>query len=183
MLSKSLISFGLLLSAVSVSASRHSKRADSQFNLYAYGTNVGIGGLPLFNVNGSAYIAIGAQFGSDSENPNVTFTMTDRVVSIAQNDNSSTEVGANLAFNESGNDYISFTTTPSTSQTTSGFFWFGNLLFFKSAAGVLSSSFYAEPTGRDGIWKIQWLADKTKAGKSVPIAFKRDAPGRDAKVT
>ncbi|KAE9993512.1 hypothetical protein Vi05172_g3725 [Venturia inaequalis] len=168
MLSKMLISFGLLLSASSVSA---------------YGTNVGIGGLALFNVNGSAYIAIGAQFEPDTKNPNVTFTMADSVVSIAQHDSSSTEVGAKLAIDVSSNDYISFTTTPSASQTTSGFTWYGNLLFFKSAAGLLSSSFYAEPTGMDDIWKIQWLANTTSAGKSVPIAFKRDAPGKNAVVT
>lgn len=109
--------------------------------------------------------------------------MADSVVSIAQHDSSSTEVGAKLAIDVSSNDYISFTTTPSASQTTSGFTWYGNLLFFKSAAGLLSSSFYAEPTGMDDIWKIQWLANTTSAGKSVPIAFKRDAPGKNAVVT
>lgn len=92
-------------------------------------------------------------------------------------------VGAELAIDASSNDYISFTTTPSTSQSTTGFTWYGNLLFWKSAAGVLSSSFYAAPTGTDGIWQIQWLANTTTAGSSVPIAFKRDAPGKFAKIT
>lgn len=109
--------------------------------------------------------------------------MTSTVVSIAQHDNLTTQVGANLAFDPSSNDYISFTTTPSTAQTTSGFTWYGNLLFWKSAAGVMSSSFYAEPTGTDGIWQIQWLANVTSPGNMVPVAFKRDAPGKYAKVT
>lgn len=110
----------------------------------------------------------------------VIVTMASSVVSIA---NSTTEVGAELALDVSSNDYIAFTTTPSTSQTTSGFTWYGNLLFFKSAAGVMSSSFYADPTGTDGIWQIQWLANTTSTGKSIPIAFKRDGPGKNAKVT
>lgn len=109
--------------------------------------------------------------------------MSSSVVSIASNDNSRTEVGAELALDATSNDFISFTTTPSPAQTTSGFTWYGNLLFWKSAAGALSSSFYAQPTGTDGIWKIQWLANATSPGSSVAIAFKRDAPGKNAKVT
>ncbi|QDS70755.1 hypothetical protein FKW77_003507 [Venturia effusa] len=109
--------------------------------------------------------------------------MASSVISIAQDDGSSTEVGDKLALDDTSNNYISFTTTPSTSQSTTGFSWYGNLLFWKSATGVLSSKFYAEPTGTDGIWQVQWLANITSPGKSVPIAFKRDGPGRFAKVT
>lgn len=92
-------------------------------------------------------------------------------------------MGSKLALDATSNDYIGFTTTPSASQSNTGFSWYGNLLFWKSAEGVVSSKFYAEPTGINGIWRIQWLTNNTSPGNSVAIAFKREAPGNLAKVT
>lgn len=88
-----------------------------------------------------------------------------------------------FALDPTGNDYINFTTTPSDAQTTTGFTWYGNLLFWASSTGVLSSSFFAKPTGTEFLWQIQWLANASTAGDSVPIAFKRDTPGKFAKVS
>jgi len=91
--------------------------------------------------------------------------------------NSLSGLGDYLALDASSDDNVSFTSSPSSSQTSTGFTWYGSLLFWKSTAGQLQSSFYAAPTSTDGIWIVQWLADTASAGISVAIALKKDAPG------
>lgn len=138
------------------------------------------------------YAYIGSQLGNASVIANITcelvtvprsdsklmFTVSLSSTSVAiTGSNSTSTSGKILVIDASSNDDVSFTSNPSSSQASTGFTLFGSLLFWKSTAGQLQSSFYAAPTGTVGIWKVQWVSDPSSAGSSVTIALKKDAPG------
>ncbi|RYP38380.1 hypothetical protein DL768_010790 [Monosporascus sp. mg162] len=170
--------WALVLGAAAKAATIHS-RADPQqgFGLFAYGE--GIGGLPVFYNEGMAFV-------TDSETANATdmvpvrFTFRDTTLTAQLSNNSSSSPGFKSAIfsipaeNASFHQIYFLRNETSDGETTSGFGFFGQILFLEGSDGSLQTLFYAEPTDTEDIWALAW-GDADAEG-AVPLTIKDSSP-------
>lgn len=80
-------------------------------------------------------------------------------------------------------DSVQFVNTNATSSfTTSGFMFYGSVVFWVSTSGDWESLFYATPTGQNDLWALKWNSNSTSDGSSFPITLKNQGPGSLASV-
>ncbi|RYP34496.1 hypothetical protein DL767_004272 [Monosporascus sp. MG133] len=172
--------WALVLGAAVNAATIHS-RTDSRedIGLFAYGE--GIGGLPVFYNEGLAFITDLGTANTTDMVP-VLFTFSDTTL-IAQPNTTSNNSLSSLGFesavfaipaDDASSRQICFLgNETSNGATTSGFGFFGQLVFLEGSDGSLQTQFYAQPTDTEGIWALAW--DNADAEGAVPVAI-RDTP-------
>lgn len=72
---------------------------------------------------------------------------------------------------------VQYVNTNSSSLTTSGFQFYGTVVFWVSSSDDWQSLFYATPTGQDGLWALKWNSNGTSDGSSIPVTLKSLGPG------
>jgi len=77
---------------------------------------------------------------------------------------------------------VQFTNSNSSSLTTSGFMFYGTLVFWVSSSGDWLSLFYATETGQDNLWTLKWNSNQTSDDGSIPVTLNTQAPGNLASV-
>ncbi|KAF2397486.1 hypothetical protein EJ06DRAFT_584419 [Trichodelitschia bisporula] len=190
MLSKTLVSFGLMLAGAAMTGALplDERASSSTFKLYAYGMQKELGGLPMYYADGLAYA--GEKLSTASVISDITLAASANdakswvIQSAASNSTGADIVGQALYISPSQNAAVGFVSgTPDSGKTTTGFTSYGSLTFWTDpSSGDWKSSFYAVPvSGQDGIWAINWLADsKSAPDNAIPIGLKRTAPGRSS---
>jgi hypothetical protein len=75
-------------------------------------------------------------------------------------------------------DQAGFVSDSNTTYTTAGFVFWGRILLFtgESADGSVGRSFWAEPHGEEGFWRLLWNSDNAASDSAVPIVLKRQPP-------
>jgi hypothetical protein len=94
-------------------------------------------------------------------------------ISSASSSNDTSIVGQLLAITPGTNAAIEFVSSKSSSQSTDGWTFFGTILTYQST----TSSFYAVPSGINGIYQIWWVTDTSSVvSGSEPVALKQSKP-------
>ncbi|RYP68373.1 hypothetical protein DL769_005527 [Monosporascus sp. CRB-8-3] len=173
--------WALVLGAVVNAATIHSRADPGQsFGLFAYGE--GIGGLPVFYNEGLAFITDFRTTNTTDMVP-VLFTFSDTTLTAQPNttstNSSSSPVFESAVFgipaDSASSRQVSFLRNEtSNGETTSGFGFFGTIVFLEGSDGSLQTLFYAEPTDTEGIWSLAW--DDADTEGAVPVTVKNSSP-------
>ncbi|RYP66627.1 hypothetical protein DL771_007696 [Monosporascus sp. 5C6A] len=171
-----------LLLGAAVNAATIPSRADPEqsFGLYAYGE--GIGGLPVFYNEGMAFVTDFTTANTTDMVP-VSFTFSDTTFTAQPNttsNNSSSSPGFDVAVLSIPADDAPYrqvhflVNDTSDGKITSGFGFFGAMVFLQGSDGSLQTQFYAESTDTEGIWALAW--DDADAEGAVPVTIKDTPP-------
>jgi len=174
-----------LVLGAAVNAATIPSRVDpgERFGLFAYGE--GVGGLPVFYNEGLAFITDFRAANTTDMVP-VLFTLNDTTLTAQPNpdaptsNNSSSFPGFESAVfgipaEGASSRQISFLgNETSKGEITSGFGFFGQIVFLEDSDGSLQTRFYAEPTDTEGIWALAW--NDTDAEGAIPVTVKDSSP-------
>jgi hypothetical protein len=100
--------------------------------------------------------------------------------------NQTSLVGQKLVVNPSSTPGVGLASnTTSADASSTGFSFFGSILFWASSSGQIQSGFSAEPIGTVGdTWLIKWTSGNSVGNDTtVPLAIKKSAPGKLAKTS
>ncbi|RYP04280.1 hypothetical protein DL764_004543 [Monosporascus ibericus] len=172
---------GALVLGAAVNAATIHSRADPRENIGLYAYGAGIGGLPVFYNDGLAFITDLGTANTTSMVP-VRFTFSDTTFTAQPNitSNNSSFPGFESAVfgippdGASSRQAIFLGNDTSNGETTSGFGFFGQIVFLEGSDASLQTEFYAEPTDTEGIWALTW--DDADAEGAVPVTVKDSAP-------
>jgi hypothetical protein len=84
-------------------------------------------------------------------------------------------VGQKLHIDATGNGPVQL--DDSSSGTTTGFDFYGEVVFWVSSSGAWESSFFAKPEGTSDSWQIVWDANPSTGDNVLPVALKKTPPG------
>ncbi|KAF2656372.1 hypothetical protein K491DRAFT_692080 [Lophiostoma macrostomum CBS 122681] len=172
--------FQQLLLVASLPLMALSKTPDS-FQLYAYGQ--ALGGLPLFNADGYAYVGDASLSNSSSAAP-VTFSGgSDNTWFGAPNTtdlgNSTTPDWSNVTLfvpgSSSSDRRVGFLSSNSSDGdvVTSGFIFYGSTAMLLADDGDVESLWFGAPVGNTGVYEMYWNSTDSS---HVPIALRSVAP-------
>ncbi|GME31113.1 hypothetical protein F4775DRAFT_568041 [Neofusicoccum parvum] len=107
-----------------------------------------------------------------SSRVSVTFSLTDGEM-VATNVNNTKMY---IQPNATGLNDMGFTSSANSSQTTTGFLFYGKTLFWKSDSGSLETQFYAVPTTIDNVYSLTWGEDGGSMSGVVPVSLRLTEP-------
>ncbi|OKL59365.1 hypothetical protein UA08_05050 [Talaromyces atroroseus] len=160
--------------------------ADSDFTLYAYGTD--INGLELFFADGNAQVG-DISTAATSNVSNVYFTL-DRGELLANPNLTSTRtfrpsfnstwsnLELNVPVDDDSSNSISFTQNFISNETGKWRFY-GPSLLFDTSSGQLISLFFAKPAATTGLFDLVWdlsKAEQEENPDAKPVALRNIAP-------
>ncbi|KAH7135803.1 hypothetical protein B0J11DRAFT_611673 [Dendryphion nanum] len=164
----------LSLPFLALGAKRQS--ATDTFQLYAYGE--GLGGLPVFNAGGDAYVGNPNSFNS-SDAAEVIFNPTENAwvgTPNATATNGTAPNWSNVTFSVPGSSSgrVKFLDSNSSNSDyiTAGFVFYGSTAMF-TGNGELESLWYAEPQADGGAHALYW---NTTSEGQIPVTLRRMAP-------
>ncbi|KAH7018081.1 uncharacterized protein B0I36DRAFT_388356 [Microdochium trichocladiopsis] len=156
----------------------------SDFRLFAYGPKEsGIGGFPVFHMEGLAYTALNSSDSTSSSAEEVSFTLETSGSLVATiGGNSTATNGTTFLHVPSTSGNVGFTTAAGNSSAgTDAFGLYGGMLYLRAQEGGMETQWYAvaADTAGDGqLWNIKWnVSEIEAAGDGVfPVAIRTTGP-------
>jgi len=143
-------------------------------------------GRELTSCLGVAYIGLTAPTNASIAS-NVTFSESgsDSSAWVIDSAPAATNItGLNFAIDPASDAFnsVQFANSNSSSLTTSGFMFYGSLVFWVSSSDDWLSLFYATETEQDNLWTLKWNSNQTSDDGSIPVTLNTQAPGNLASV-